>query len=203
MFTLENVRTVVQKKGYAWFSSDKDYDLNIVGIRNMNFGRKVTNLFDDWLTLSYKINGEWKFHQWSITTDPGSKAVLNFGNPRGVARLIPNQYRGAYTIRLHGGKYEAVCQKDPVKVWRDKNKNMTFEEVEVQEGIFGINIHRSNPTTESQFVNDWSEGCQVFKRVKDFNEFMDICRKARVIHGNAFTYTLLTTQDFGWTPNII
>lgn len=203
MFNLNDVQNVVQKKGYTWFSGDKDYDLNIVGIRNLNYGRKVTNLFDDWLTVSYKVNGVWKFHEWSITTDPGTKAVLNFGNPRGVARLIPDQYRSAYTIRLHAGKYEAVCQRNPVKVWRDKNKNMTFEEVEVQEGIFGINIHRSNPKTESQFVNDWSEGCQVFKRVKDFNEFMDICRKARDIHGNSFTYTLLTTIDFAWTPNLI
>lgn len=203
MFNLNDVQNVVQKKGYTWFSGDKDYDLNIVGIRNLNYGRKVTNLFDDWLTVSYKVNGVWKFHEWSITTDPGTKAVLNFGNPRGVARLIPDQYRSAYTIRLHAGKYEAVCQRNPVKVWRDKNKNMTFEEVEVQEGIFGINIHRSNPKTESQFVNDWSEGCQVFKRVKDFNEFMDICRKARDIHGNSFTYTLLTTVDFAWTPNLI
>lgn len=203
MFNLNDVQNVVQKKGYVWFSGDKDYDLNIVGIRNLNYGRKVTNLFDDWLTVSYKVNGVWKFHEWSITTDPGTKAVLNFGNPRGVARLIPDQYRSAYTIRLHAGKYEAVCQRNPVKVWRDKNKNMTFEEVEVQEGIFGINIHRSNPKTESQFVNDWSEGCQVFKRVKDFNEFMDICRKARDIHGNSFTYTLLTTIDFAWTPNLI
>lgn len=203
MFNLNDVQNVVQKKGYVWFSGDKDYDLNIVGIRNLNYGRKVTNLFDDWLTVSYKVNGVWKFHEWSITTDPGTKAVLNFGNSRGVARLIPDQYRSAYTIRLHAGKYEAVCQRNPVKVWRDKNKNMTFEEVEVQEGIFGINIHRSNPKTESQFVNDWSEGCQVFKRVKDFNEFMDICRKARDIHGNSFTYTLLTTIDFAWTPNLI
>jgi hypothetical protein len=72
---------------------------------------------------------------------------------------------------------------------------MTFNETEVQEGMFGINIHRSNPTTESQFVENWSEGCQVFKRVKDFNEFMAICKKASAIHGNKFSYTLLESAD--------
>ena len=70
-----------------------------------------------------------------------------------------------------------------------------FDEVIVQEGLFGINGHRSNPKTESAYVENWSEGCQVFKRVKDFNEFMELCEKARAIHGNSFTYTLLESKD--------
>ena len=82
-----------------------------------------------------------------------------------------------------------------MKVWRDKNKDMLFEETTVQEGSFGINIHRSNPKTESEYVENWSEGCQVFKRVKDFNELMTICEKSSQIHGNAFSYTLLESKD--------
>ena len=39
------------------------------------------------------------------------------------------------------------------------------------------------------------EGCQVFKRVKDFETFMSICRKAKDIHGNSFTYTLIESND--------
>jgi hypothetical protein len=112
-----------------------------------------------------------------------------------VARLIPNQYRGMHMIRLHRGQYEALGQKNPCSVWRDKNKDMTFDEVITDTGVFGINIHRSNPKTQSEYVENWSEGCQVFKRVKDFNEFMALCRKAREIHGNSFTYTLLTSLD--------
>lgn len=196
MFSVELLTKVMKKKDYVWFDGTKDYDVNIIGVRNLNFGRKVTNRFDDWLTISYKINGEWKLHVWPITTDPGTKSVKEFRNPNGVARLIPNQYRSSYIIRKHQGKYDAVCQDKPVKVWRDKNKDNTFDEVIVQEGIFGINIHKSNPRTESQFVENWSAGCQVFKRAKDFKEFMEICEKARKIHGNRFTYTLLTTHDF-------
>ncbi len=147
------------------------------------------------MTLSYKEGGVWKFHSWAITTDPGTKAVKEFHNPNGVARLVPGQYRKSHIIRLHQGKYEALGQNAPVKVWRDKNKDMTFDEVTIQEGVFGINIHRSNPTTESAYVENWSEGCQVFKRVKDFNEFMAICRKAKDIHGNSFSYTLLESSD--------
>ncbi len=45
------------------------------------------------------------------------------------------------------------------------------------------------------YVENWSEGCQVFKRSKDFDEFMSICRKARDKHGNSFTYTLIESSD--------
>ena len=192
---LDSIKKAVQSKGYVWFDGEEDFDINIVGVRNLAEGRKVTNVFDDTLTVSYKENGEMKFHSWPITTDPGTKAVKQFSNPNGVARVVPGQYRGMWAIGLHQGKYEALRQVGKVKVWRDKNKDMTFDEVTVQEGIFGINCHRSNPTTESQYVENWSEGCQVFKKIKDFHEFMAIVNKAKVIHGNSFTYTLLTSKD--------
>lgn len=191
---LESIKKAVKTKGYAWFDNG-DLDVNIVGVRNLAEGRKVTNVFDDCLTLSYKEKGIWQFHSWPITTDPGTKAVKQFSNPNGVARVVPGQYRGMWSIGLHQGKYEALRQVGKVKVWRDKNKDMTFDEVTVQEGIFGINCHRSNPTSESQYVENWSEGCQVFKKIKDFHEFMGIINKAKSIHGNSFTYTLLTSND--------
>ena len=196
-FTREQVEAAVKAKGYVWFedAANKGYDVNVVGIRNSSTGKKVTNVFDDWMTISYKEGGVWKYHIWACTTDPGTKAVKEFHNPNGVARLVPNQYRGSHIIRLHQGKYEALGQDKPVKVWRDKNKDMTFDEATIQEGVFGINIHRSNPTTESAYVENWSEGCQVFKRVKDFNEFMTVCRKSKDILGNRFTYTLLESSD--------
>jgi hypothetical protein len=47
----------------------------------------------------------------------------------------------------------------------------------------------------SNFVENWSEGCQVFKRTKDFLDFMKIINKAKDFHGNHFTYTLLESKD--------
>ena len=195
MYTKEQIEAAVKAKGYAWFENG-DFDVNIVGIRNSATGKAVTNVFDDWMTISYKENGAWKSYVWACTTDPGTKAVKEFHNPNGVGRLVPNQYRGVWKVDLHQGKYEALCQRlGNVKVYRDKNKDMTFNETTIEEGMFGINIHRSNPTSESQYVENWSEGCQVFKRVKDFNEFMAICKKASAIHGNKFSYTLLESAD--------
>jgi hypothetical protein len=197
MYTREQVAAAVKAKGYVWLADDalKGFHLNLVGIRNMATGSSVSNLFDDWITVSYREAGVWKFHIWPCTTDPGTKAVEKFSNPKGVARLVPGQYPGMHAIRLHQGKYEALGQEKPCKVWRDNNRDNKFDETTVETGLFGINIHRSNPTTESQFVENWSEGCQVFKRVKDFEAMMTICRKARAIHGNSFTYTLITSKD--------
>jgi len=192
-YTREQIEAAVKAKNYAWFEGAKDYDVNIVGVRNSATGDKVTNLFDDHLTLSYKVGGEWKFHCWPATTDPGTKGVMQYGNKAGVARLVEGQYRGSHTIRLHGGKYEALGQNKPVKVYRDPNKDMKYDETKIAEGVFGINIHKAG--ADSTYVENWSEGCQVFKRAKDFEEFMAICRKARDIHGNSFTYTLLESAD--------
>ena len=192
-YTREQIEAAVKAKNYAWFEGAKDYDVNIVGVRNSTTGNKVTNLFDDHLTLSYKVGGEWKFHCWPATTDPGTKGVMQYGNKAGVARLVEGQYRGSHIIRLHGGKYEALGQNKPVKFYRDPNKDMKYDENKIAEGVFGINIHKAG--ADSTYVENWSEGCQVFKRAKDFEEFMVICRKARDIHGNSFTYTLIESAD--------
>ena len=193
MYTKEQIETAVKAKGYAWFENG-DYDVNIVGVRNTATGNVVTNAFDDLLTLSYKEKGVWKFHSWAATTDPGKKGVMEFHNKNGVARLVPGQYRGVWAIDKHQGKYEALCQRlGNVSVWRDSDKDLIFENMLVDTGMFGINIHKAGQ--DSTWVENWSEGCQVFKRVKDFDVFMSICKKAAAIHGNKFSYTLLQSTD--------
>jgi len=195
MYTREQIEKAVKGKGYAWFEGTKDYDLNIVGVRNSATGNKVTNVFDDKITVSYKLNGEWQFHVWNATTDPGKKGVMEYHNTAGVARLVEGQYRGSHSIGLHQGKYKALKQAKPVKVYRDPNRDMTYDETKIAEGIFGINIHRSSATGTSTYVENWSEGCQVFSTVTDFDKFMDLCEKASAIHGNSFTYTLIESVD--------
>jgi hypothetical protein len=180
------------KKGFAYFS-DGELNLNIIGVRQSSTGNKVTNLFDDFLTLSYKHNGAWVFKKWAATTDPGTKGVKEFHNAAGVARLVAGQYRGSHAIGLHQGKYEALKQAKNVKVYRDANKDMTYDESKIQEGVFGINIHKAG--ADSTYVENWSEGCQVFKKSADFDEFMLIVKKAAALHGNSFTYTLLNSNE--------
>lgn len=193
-YTKDQLKIAVKSKGYVWFEGEKDYDLNMVGVRNSTPGKKVTNIFDDFITLTYRVDGEWITHTWAATTDPGKKALLE-PTTGGTAILVPGQYRSSHTIRLHQGKYEAMCQQNPVRVYRDADRDMEYDTAKITEGIYGINIHRSNPLTESTYVESWSAGCSVFKRVKDFKEFMVICNKAKDIHGNSFTYTLIESKD--------
>ncbi len=192
-YTKEQIEAAVKSKGYVWFEGAKDYDLNIVGVRNSATDNKVTNVFDDVMTVTYKVGGNWVIKQWACTTDPGTKGVREFHNAAGVARLVEGQYRGSHTLGLHQGKYEALKQAKPVKVYRDANKDMTYDESKIQEGIFGINIHKAG--ADSTYVENWSEGCQVFKRAADFEAFMVIAREAAKIHGPSFTYTLIESSD--------
>ena len=191
-YTIEQIKTAVQNKGYVWFNSPKDYDVNIVGVRSLSTGKKVTNEFDDTLTLSYKINGVWQYHEWKITTDPGKKPTEILRSSKGVARLKPGQYRGVYAVSMHNGKYEALCQRlGNVTVYRDNNKDTTYDEKITETGMFGINIHRSSIYKDPSYVDYFSEGCQVFRYNSNFIEFMKIINKAKSSFGNKFTYTLI------------
>jgi hypothetical protein len=199
MYTKEQIEKAVKSKGYVWFNglNEKGYDVNIVGVRNNSPStfKKVTNVFDDFITLTFKDeNGVLQYYCWSATTDPGKKGVQNFQNSKGIARLVPGQYRGVYSLSLHGGKYIALCQRlGNVTVWRDKNRDLVYDQVVKDTGMFGINIHKAGQ--DSKWVDNWSHGCQVFKKVKDFNEFMKICKKASKIWGNKFSYTLIESTD--------
>lgn len=195
-YTLDQIKNAMLDKGYVWFEdkSNKGFDVNIVGIRNSSTGSKVTNLFDDTLTISYKEDGVWKFHQWQATTEPGKKGMLEGKAKGGVAFVVPGQYRRSHAIGLHQGKYEALRQVGLIKLYRDGDRDLEFDTDVITEcSNCGINIHKAG--TVSTFVENWSEGCQVFRRSKDFDEFMKICKKALKIHGNKFTYSLLESKD--------
>lgn len=195
MYDIKRVKRYFEEVGYKWFTKG-DYNLNIVGIRNTAVGDDVTNSFDDHLILNFNEGGNEKTFIYPITTDPGKHWMNHPLNTNGTAILVPGQYRSSYIIRKHQNKYDAVCQAKPVRVYRDNDKDdeYDFNPTTIQEGIFGINIHRSNPYTESYYIDKWSAGCQVFKKVEDFNEFMDYCYKARSIWGNSFTYTLIESD---------
>ena len=200
-YTREQIEISVKEKGYKWFEdiNNKGYDVNIVGIRNSETKGKVTNAFDDCITISYKIIDEWHFHCFPCTTDPGSHWVENVMNDKGVAILKPGQYRGSHKLRLHGGKYLALGQKKDVTVYRDNNRDNVYDldESKTDTGLFGINIHRatSREGKKSTQIDKWSAGCQVIASNDDWHEFLDICQVAREIHGNSFSYTLLESKD--------
>ena len=194
---LEKFQGVFAQKGYVFFNSMKDYDLNIIGVRS-DFGGKVTNKFDDIMFVIYWVDGELHVKNYAITTEPGEYYMRKkLGNPKGTAILVPGQYRGCWCIGKHNGKYEALVQCKPVKVYRDGNMDMVYDKLPatIDSGLFGLNIHRSNAVTHSITVDNWSAGCQVFSKAADFNEFMGLCKEQKKRYGDSFTYTLLDESD--------
>ena len=182
-------------KGYAFFEKG-DYNINIVGVRNES-GR--ADVFDDFMNVIYKVNGEWVVDSYVITTEPGTSILRRPINSKGTAILVPDQYRSTYKIDIHGGKrkYTALCQRSgEVQVWRDGNKDGKPDYVGSKDkGFYGINIHRQWGSDEREYTGGVSAGCQVFQSSVDFYEFMETCNKAADKWGNSFTYTLINEAD--------
>ena len=84
-----------------------------------------------------------------------------------------------------------------MKVWRDddRDKILDMDDSTIQEGYYGINIHRAAAVGEMELVNGYSAGCQVFKAARDFNEFMALIKLSAKKYDNKFTYTLITEED--------
>lgn len=193
--TREIIEKAVKAKGYMWFENG-DYNLNIVGVRDTSKGSKATNVFDDFMTLSYKVNGEWKFHSFKATTEPGVSYLTSPLNKNGTAILKPSQYRGCYALGLHQGQYEALRQVGELRIYRDNDRDTEYDLVnEASSFNDGINIHRANPSGESIYINKWSAGCQVIANSKDWNTFISLVKKSATLYKNKFTYTLITKED--------
>ena len=190
MVMLPPVLAHMKALGYAVFANPKyDYDLNIYGIRSKEAG--TPNTFNDAIGVFYLWDGCWRNHLWSATVDPGSFWLENPMSVKGTAVLAPGQYRGAYELGKHRGQYWSLTQVGEVTVWRDPNRDTVPDRWgKTETGFFGINIHKAGKVSTQ--IDRWSAGCQVFQREKDFEEFMDICRKQVSLCGfKTFTYTLL------------
>ena len=198
-YSREQIKRTLESKGYKWFENG-DYNVNIVGIRNSETAGKVTNRFDDTMTVSYKVDGEWVYHEFDCTTDPGSHYMdAPIVISKGTAVLKEGQYPKSHKIRKHQGRYEALGQQNPVTVYRDNNRDdiYNFNSENLDTGLFGINIHRATKYAgkKSTQVDKWSAGCQVIASNDDWTKFMKIMRKARDTWSNNFTYTLVNSND--------
>ncbi len=152
------------------------------------------NSFDDEIHVFYRTPiGNWNYHSYKATTDPGTFWLNNPSYPQGTAILAQGQYKDAYAIGQHRGKYTAFIQVKPVTVIRDYDRDavLDFNNGNLQTGSFGINIHRAESVGTTKSIDRYSAGCQVFQNADDFKQFMDLCETHKSLHGNTFTYTLI------------
>jgi len=164
---------------------------NIVGVRK-KWG--TVNKFDD-LMMYFSLGEKPYFFAWDITTDPGTHWLQNPENVKGTAILVPGQYIDCWQIGLHRGKYKALTQCRPVKVYRDNDKDNEHDlsPESVDTGVFGINLHRAHEEFNLEKVDKYSAGCQVIQNHNDFNVFMTCNEQSGV---KTFSYTLLREEDF-------
>lgn len=192
-YTLPPPLARIQKLGFKVFE-DGAYNLNLFGIRSPS---KQAGTFNDLLGCAYKtaVNSEWRVAYWPATTDPGVYYLESPMNVAGCAALVADkQYRGAYQIGLHRGKYRALVQRGPVSVYRDDNRDkvLDYDPSTIIEGLFGINIHKAGAA--STVVGRWSAGCQVHATTSGHEDMMSLVDKQLSAHPTwtKMTYTLLS-----------
>lgn len=201
MATLKDIVKAMEAKGYE--VDKRPYALNVVGIRN---SKPVSqDRYDDEIAyFYYDNNGRLQGKVAIGTTDPSTYFLKNPMNEGGAAILKGGQYKGAYTIGTHAGKYTALVQQGaPVTVIRDGDRDGYTNFLNATDtGYFGINIHRSTRTkNDATLIGMDSAGCQVFQNEEDFNEMMRRAHDHKAKYGNKFTYTLLDDRDAKRTRN--
>lgn len=200
------------KKGLdnAGVSDKMDFDkMNLVGIRNtLGVKNQYQNRFSDLLILMGPKDKK-EVYIYKATTTPGvaflylpfrrwwmSSALKDTINPNGLAILQPGVYE--YKIGSYKGKYPALVS-GKIKLGRIKPvekaediKFPTFTPADIEEGNFGLDIHKAEKDTPS--VDSWSAGSQVLKKSDDFDELM---AKAKNSGQSSFKYALINSSDLG------
>ena len=190
---IKDIVRVMTRKGYGVFENDsRGFNLNYVGIRDIT----SVNTFNDWLVMFWKYRGQWSSFWRPGTTDPGTYYLNDtMGNSLGTALLKEGQYRGAWKLGLHRGKYKALVQRKEVTVIRDANKDGKLDLDGAEDtGYFGINHHHAGE--DSTVVNNWSAGCQVDSNLALYNIAVQLWEASAEEWGEGITYTLLNVTDF-------
>jgi hypothetical protein len=189
--TVSDLADIQKGKGFPFFDGNKAFNVNLIGVRSNN---DEVNQFDDVIYLVYRDSTlAWELHCFKATTHPGKYWLNHPMSPLGTAILAEGHHPGIWKMGLHQGKYTALVQNKPCRVYRDNDQDniLDMEPETIQSGVFGINMHRSNPYTQSYLVEKWSAGCQVFAISSDFEKAMWICQRSlNYFPENSFSYTL-------------
>lgn len=204
----DDIRKGLDKAGV---SKKMDFSkTNIVGVRNsLEIKNRFQNRFTDLLiVIGPKDKKDVSIYRATTTPGPAflympyrnwwmASALKDTINPSGLAILQPGVYD--YKLGSHRGKYPALQSGKtltgrikPVQSIRDL-KFESFTPAEIQDGNFGLNIHKAGKDSPS--VDSHSAGCQVLKRSDDFDEMME---KARNSGQTSFKYALINSSDLGY-----
>jgi hypothetical protein len=201
---VDKVIAAMQKKNYSFYANTPygKNKLNIVGVRdNKPFNSPVSNYFTDYIVMFYyDDSGNRNERIGWVTTTPGLYyEASKFGGDGRTIMIAEGQYRDAYARGLHQGKIDTLIQNRPIKYNRDESLDARYNNIRVDNGFFGTNIHPSGNYQNSdpnKLINDWSAGCQVFRSYDDYLWMMQAVRnQTDIANYKFFTYTLLNTAD--------
>jgi hypothetical protein len=190
----KEIIATAKQKGYT--IDTRPYKLNLIGVRNS----KATNQdeFDDVLAyFYYDENGKLNGKIAPATTDPSTYFLKNPINGQAAGILQSGEYKDAYSIGVHRGKYTALIQTKPVTTIRDSDRDAYINYLApTTTGLYGINIHHATLGKKNIAIIDKdSAGCQVFRDIDDFNQMMGYAQTSKGKYGNKFSYILLDERD--------
>jgi hypothetical protein len=133
---------------------------------------------------------QWEVYKYQITTKYGLK-FDKYGGRR--ALYYEGQYKNSHSFRGHASKYAALGTRNKQMWYADdvKGDGHTYN-VEIRTKDIGLNIHkaggaRRTPDYVASKVGGSSLGCQVFKKIKEFEDVM-FKTLTMVKDGNKFTH---------------
>lgn len=143
------------------------------------------NVFDD---KFYLFKGETFILVTTGTTNAGKSAMFGYEkyNRLGVAVIKTDEwYHELWQSGLHKGKMEALRQINPIKYFRDNNKNTKIEEIgKMYEGIIYCNFHTNNydrlTKIKRWLIGGWSACCQVCNDPFKYYRILELIGKQKV-----------------------
>lgn len=167
--TTEIIPAVKKTGGLIWTAP---YYVNLIGVRDPENPNEWNDTF---IYFYWKRSGELVAKQINeFTTDPGRTYLLSPCSSKGCAILAPGWHRRIWKLGYHKG-YQALQQYSICKVYRDNDRDTEFDlnPNTIEEGSFGINLHRANAYSDAPTVGPHSAGCCVFRKLYDFNKFLE------------------------------
>jgi hypothetical protein len=139
------------------------------------------NTFDD---KFYVFKGEKFILTTSGTTNAGKTAIMGYEryNQKGVAVIKTDEwYKDLWKFGLHKGKMDALRQVNPIKHYRDNNKNTIIEEVgKVYNSIIYANFHTNSYSKTTMLIRSiiggWSAGCQVCNSPANYRRIIGLTK---------------------------
>ncbi len=157
----------------------------LIGVRS---NEDAFNISDD---KFYLFKGE-QFILTSPSTTNAGIDLLSPSNPRGEAVVEADHiFYDCWERKLHRQKVLAYCQRLPLPIHRDNNRNKKTEELgKAVWEICGINNHPMSYIFGSEAVREiigkWSLGCQCWAIRKAFDRYMKLTEGQKYL-----TYALL------------